>query len=79
MKERKKAKMKFKATIEITPLELKHIIADYLESHGIKMVSDQDIHFIVEGMSHGNQLDSWTTYELTKVRIDGVGVGEEKK
>ena len=70
--------MKFKATIEITPLELRHIIEDYLEARGIKMVSDQDIHFIVEKQSHGDQRDSWVTYEFTKVRIDGIRIGEEK-
>lgn len=33
--------MKFKATVEITPLELKHIIKDYLESQGIKIGEDK--------------------------------------
>lgn len=70
--------MKFKATVEITPLELKHIIADYLESHGIKMVSDQDIHFIVEEVAHGDQRDSWKAHELTKVKVEGLRIGEDK-
>ena len=71
--------MKFKATIEITPLELKHIIEDYLESHGVKMVSDQDIHFIVEEVEHGNQRDPWKVHELTKIKIEGLRIGEDKK
>ena len=70
--------MKFKATIEITPLELKHIIEDYLESHEIKMVSDQDIHFIVEEVEYGDQRDHWKQQELTKVRIEGLKIGEDK-
>ena len=70
--------MKFKATIEITPLELKHIIADYLESHGIKMVSDQDIHFIVEEIERGDQRDPWKVHELTKVKVEGLRIGEDK-
>ena len=71
--------MKFKATIEITPLELKHIIEDYLESHGVKMVSDQDIHFIIEEVEHGNQRDPWKMHELTKVKVEGLRIGEDKK
>ena len=70
--------MKFKATIEITPLELKHIIEDYLESHGIKMVSDQDIHFIVEEVERGDQRDHWKQHELTKVKVEGLRIGEDK-
>ena len=70
--------MKFKATIEITPLELKHIIEDYLGPHGIKMVSDQDIHFIVEEVEHGDQRYSWKMHELTKVIVDGLRIGEDK-
>lgn len=71
--------MKFKATIEITPLELKHIIEDYLESHGIKMVSDQDIHFIVEEVEYGDQRDHWKQHEFIKVRIEDLRIGEDKQ
>lgn len=70
--------MQFKATIEITPLELRHIIEDYLERHGIKMVSDQDIHFIVDEVEHGDQRDPWKVYELTKVKVEGLRIGEDK-
>ena len=70
--------MKFKATIEITPLELKHIIEGYLESHGVKMVSDQDIHFIVEEVERGDQRDPWKVSELTKVKVEGLRIGEDK-
>lgn len=70
--------MKFKATIEITPLELKHIIEDYLEAYGIKMVNDQDIHFIVEEVERGDQRDPWKAHELTKVKVKGLRIGEDK-
>ena len=66
--------MKFKATIEITPLELKHIIEEYLKAHGIKGVSDQDIHFIVAEVGR----DLWKVHELTKVTIEGLRIGEDK-
>ena len=69
--------MKFKATIEISSLELRHIIEDYLERNGIKSVSDQDIQFIVEKKEFGNQRDSWVEHEFTKVLIDNVRVGDE--
>ena len=69
--------MKFKATIEISSLELRHIIEDYLERNGIKSVSDQDIQFIVEKREFVNQRDSWVEHEFTKVLIDNVRVGDE--
>ena len=69
--------MKFKATIEISSLELRHIIEDYLERNGIKSVSDQDIQFIVEKREFGNQRDSWEAHEFTKVLVSNVRVGDE--
>lgn len=65
----------FKATIEITPLELIHIIEDYCEKNGLKGVSDQDISFKVEAVEYGNQRDSFISYELSKVIIKNVKVG----
>ena len=69
--------MKLKATIEISPLELRHIVEDYLEHNGIKSVSDQDIQFIVEKRELGNQRGSWEVHEFTKVLVNNVRVGED--
>ena len=66
----------FKATVEITPLELMHIIEDYCEKNGLKGISDQDIVFKIEAVEQGNQRDSWVSHELSKVIIKNVKVGQ---
>ena len=67
--------MKFGATITLTPNQLRTIIEDYLEQQGIKNVSDQDITFIVQEVTYGDQRDSWKKHELTKVEIKNILVG----
>lgn len=63
--------MKFNATIKITPLELKHIIGDYLEKNGIKGISDRNIHFDIHR-------DSYGIAELTSVIINDILIGGAK-
>jgi hypothetical protein len=69
--------MKFNATIELSDLQLRTIIEDYLEKQGIKNVSDPDIHFVIEEVERGDQRDSWKEYELTKVLIKNIRLGNE--
>ena len=69
--------MKFTASIEINTSQLRTIIEDYLERNGIKNVSDQDIHFIIEEVERGDQRDPWKALELTKVKIDNIRVGND--
>lgn len=68
----------FKATVEITPLELMHIIEDYCERNGLKGISDQDIVFKIDEVQHDNQRDAWVSHEFSKVIIKNVKVGQQK-
>ena len=67
--------MDFNVTVEITPLELKHIITDYLKHNSFRCVSDQDIHFIVEEVKKGDPRDPWKCNELTKVLVKNIKIG----
>ena len=67
----------FKATIEITPLQIREILCQYLKTKGIDNVSHQDISFIIETKEYGDQKDFfWTTNELKRVEIKNIKIGE---
>ena len=69
--------MKFNATINLTPQQVRNIIIGYFEHQGIKNISDQDIQFIVGEVDIGNQRDPMTTISLTGVAISNISIGEE--
>ena len=68
-------KMKFGATVTLTPNQLRTIIEDYLEQQGIKNVSDQDITFVIQEVERGDQHDHWKQHELIKVEIKNILIG----
>lgn len=65
------------ATIELNPTKVRDIICDYLSRQGIQGVSHQDISFEIKGVEKGTQMDYWTEYELTSIKIKNIRIGKE--
>ena len=70
--------MLFNAKIELNPVQIKEIICDYLQQVGIKGISHQNIHFNIEEVEKGNQIDFWKEHELQGITIDNVQIGKGK-
>lgn len=72
--------MKFEATINLTPGQVKSIIGDYLFKQGIRGVNvTNDIVFNVGEVEMGNQRDSYKVLTLTGITIKGIRLGEGEK
>lgn len=69
--------MKLTATIELNKIQVLELITQALAKEGFA-ISHQDIHFIIETKEHGNQRDSWTTHELTGIKINNVQMNAGK-
>lgn len=69
--------MELTATIELSVQQVRELIRRGLLDEGIQIFPDKII-FNIEKEYHGDQRDSWETYELKKIKITDVKINRAK-
>lgn len=68
--------MKYKASLTLTIPQVKQMLCESLAHNGIEGISTQDIDFIIENVTLGDQRDPYTVAEVTKVKVNNITIGE---
>ena len=68
--------MEFKASLDLVPDQIREMIRTYFANNGICINSSEDIVFKVRAQERGSQMDPYTVYEFTGVKINNIKVGK---
>ena len=68
--------MEFKASLDLNPDQVREMIRTYFANNGIGINSSEDIVFKVSAKERGSQMDPYTVYEFTGVKINNIKVGK---